>query len=70
VKRLEELEAQKRALIERYMQLQDVADNTNEQIYKITCEIARLNLQIQTEKKKPSPNGKPVTPESPKPTQA
>jgi hypothetical protein len=55
--KVKELEAQKLALIERYMKMQDEADDLNERIYNICCEIEALNIGItkakeEEEKKK------------------
>jgi predicted nuclease with TOPRIM domain len=44
--RIKELEAQKLALIEKYMKMQDEADEMNERIYHVCCEIEALNLNI------------------------
>ena len=49
-KRLEkvtEFEEQKAVLIERYMELQDILDEYNEQIYTISCRIELLNLAVR-----------------------
>ena len=70
--KLKELEAQKLVLIEKYMKMQDEADDLNERIYRICCEIETMNLSIskakeEEEKRKamaaksalhPPPNGK------------
>lgn len=45
-RKVKELEAQKLALIEKYMKMQDEADDLNERIYRICCEIEALNLTI------------------------
>ena len=45
--KVRELEAQKLALIERYMKMQDKADEMNERIYHLCCEIKTLNLSIE-----------------------
>ena len=45
--KVRELEAQKLALIERYMKMQDEADEMNERIYHLCCEIETLNLSIE-----------------------
>jgi len=54
--KVRELEAQKLALIEKYMKMQDEADEMNERIYHLCCEIETLNisigLAIEEEKKK------------------
>jgi hypothetical protein len=71
--KVKELEALKLALIEKYMKMQDEADEINERIYHICIDIEALNLKItqakeDEEKKKamaakaarnPPPNGKP-----------
>jgi hypothetical protein len=44
--KVKELEAQKLALIERYMKLQDEVDEMNERVYHVCCEIEALNLSI------------------------
>lgn len=44
--KVKELEAQKLVLIGKYMKLQDEADEMNERIYHIVCEIEALNLSI------------------------
>lgn len=55
-KKVKELEAQKLALIERYLKMQDEADEMNERIYHLCCDIEALNisigLAIEEEKKK------------------
>jgi hypothetical protein len=48
--KIKELEARKLALIERYMKMQDEADELNERIYNICCEIEALNLSISKAK--------------------
>jgi predicted nucleic acid-binding Zn-ribbon protein len=40
------LEARKAELIQRFLELQELADRTNDKIYAITVEIERLNAQI------------------------
>jgi TolA-binding protein len=55
--KVKELEARKLALIEKYMKMQDAADQMNERIYQVCCEIEALNLTItkakeEEEKKK------------------
>jgi len=80
--KLKELEAQKLVLIEKYMKMQDEADDLNERIYHICIDIESLNLKItkakeEEEKRKamaaksalhPPPNGKSHA-HSPKPDQ-
>jgi hypothetical protein len=44
--KVKELEARKLALIEKYMKMQDEADEMNERIYHVCCEIEALNLNI------------------------
>jgi hypothetical protein len=44
--KVKELEAQKLALIEKYMKMQDDADELNERIYHICIDIEALNLKI------------------------
>jgi hypothetical protein len=44
--KIKELEAQKLVLIEKYMKMQDEADEMNERIYHVCCEIEALNLNI------------------------
>ena len=56
-KKVKELEAQKLVLIEKYMKMQDDADELNERIYHICIDIEALNLKItkaqeELEKKK------------------
>ena len=48
--RLKELEAQKLVLIEKYMKMQDEADDLNERIYHVCCEIEAMNLSISKAK--------------------
>jgi len=48
--KVKELEAQKLVLIGRYMKLQDEADEMNERIYHLVCEIEALNLSINVAK--------------------
>jgi len=43
---LESLEKQKGALIARVLELQELADSTNEKIYQLTIQIEQLNLKI------------------------
>ncbi|HKS16777.1 MAG TPA: hypothetical protein VJU16_05655 [Planctomycetota bacterium] len=80
--KVKELEARKLALIEKYMKMQDDADDLNERIYLVCCEIEALNLSItkakeEEEKRKaaaaksalhPPANGKVHSP-APKPNQ-
>ena len=82
--KIKELEARKLALIETYMKMQDEADDLNERIYNICCEIEALNLNISKakeheEKRKaaaaksalhPPANGKTHPAPSPAPDQA
>ncbi len=42
-----ELEHEKEALIRRYMQMQDQADDLNGQIYQVCCSIEVLNRRIE-----------------------
>ena len=44
--KFKELEARKLALIEKYMKMQDEADDLNERIYQTCCEVEALNLTI------------------------
>ncbi len=44
---LESLEKEKAALIARFLELQELAEKTNDQIYKLTVEIERLNARIE-----------------------
>ena len=44
--KVKELEAKKLALIEKYMKMQDEADDLNERIYHICIDIEALNLKI------------------------
>jgi hypothetical protein len=48
--KVKELEAKKLALIEKYMKMQDEADELNEQIYRICCEVEAMNLAIEKAK--------------------
>ena len=41
------LEKQKAALIERYLEVQQRVDDLNEQVYRLTVEIAQLNARIE-----------------------
>jgi hypothetical protein len=43
---LETLEKEKAALIARFLELEDLVEKTNDQIYKLTVEIERLNAKI------------------------
>lgn len=74
--KVKKLEAQKLVLIEKYMKMQDDADDLNERIYRICCEIEAMNLSItkakeEEEKRRamaaksalhPPPNGKTHAP--------
>jgi hypothetical protein len=42
-----ELEHEKEALIHRYMEMQDQADDLNGQIYQVCCSIEVLNRRIE-----------------------
>jgi hypothetical protein len=44
---ISEYEEKKIALIEQYMELQDIVDEYNEKIYKITCEIEQINFVLK-----------------------
>lgn len=44
---LDNLEKEKAALIARFLELQELAEKTNDQIYKLTLEIERLNARIE-----------------------
>ena len=48
--KVKELESRKLALIEKYMKMQDEADEMNEKIYLVCCEIEALNLSISKAK--------------------
>ncbi len=68
---LNDLKREKERLISRYMQLQDVIDQYNNEIYKLCCQIEALNILIEgEEKKKAGKNGNghtaPVQPEKPR----
>jgi hypothetical protein len=57
---LNELQKEKERLITRYLQLQDVIDQYNNEVYKLCCQIEALNILIDGElkkAKKPSANG-------------
>lgn len=43
---VESLEREKADLIRRYLEIQDILDDYNEQMYKVCCEIETLNLRI------------------------
>lgn len=43
---VETLEREKLALIQRYLEIQDILDDYNEKMYKVCCEIEVLNLRI------------------------
>ena len=45
---LENLEKEKAALIARFLELQELAEKTNDQIYQLTLEIERLNAKIKS----------------------
>lgn len=49
---LQDLQREKERLITRYMQLQDVIDQYNNEVYKLCCQIEALNILIQSEEKK------------------
>jgi uncharacterized coiled-coil DUF342 family protein len=49
-KELSELEKEKEALINQYLELQDKIDTYNEAIYQLTCKIESINKQIQLTK--------------------
>jgi chromosome segregation ATPase len=44
---LEALEKKKAALIARFLELQELADRTNDRIYSLTVEIEQLNARIK-----------------------
>lgn len=54
---IQDLQREKERLITRYMQLQDVIDQYNNEIYKLCCQIEALNILIQGEEKKHKKNG-------------
>lgn len=43
---VETLEKEKAALIARFLELQELAEKTNDQIYQLTLEIEKLNAKI------------------------
>ena len=45
---LETLEKEKAALIARFLELQELAEKTNDQIFQLTIEIERLNAKIKS----------------------
>ncbi|WP_372370188.1 hypothetical protein [Candidatus Uabimicrobium sp. HlEnr_7] len=45
--KVDEFEEQKAVLIERYIELQDILDDYNEQIYTISCKIEQLNVVVR-----------------------
>ena len=49
---IKQLEAQKKLMLEKYLQFQDIVDGYSDKIYTICCEIEKLNLLIKKEKKK------------------
>lgn len=49
---IDDLNKEKKRLIERYMKLQDVVDEYNEEIYKVCCQIEVLNQMIKAEEEK------------------
>lgn len=49
---IDDLNKEKKRLIERYMKLQDVVDEYNEEIYKVCCQIEVLNQMIKVEEEK------------------
>lgn len=59
-----QLQQRKTRLITRYMRLQDAADKYNERIYVVCCEIERVNLEIEVERRRAEkaagPNGAAV----------
>lgn len=40
------LESRKEGLIRRYLEIQDILDRYNDEVYQVTCEIEALNLAI------------------------
>ena len=48
--KVRELEAAKARMIERYLKMQDEADEINGRIYQVCCEIEAMNLQIERTK--------------------
>lgn len=44
---IDDLEKKKAALIERYLEVQQRVDDLNEQVYRLTVEIAQLNARIE-----------------------
>ena len=47
LEKISEFEEQKAILIERYIELQDILDDYNEQIYTISCKIEQLNMVVR-----------------------
>lgn len=63
--KLEDLERAKAALITRYLEIQEILDGYNEQMYKVCCEIETLNLRIAQCRSGPRPAAA-ATPPPPK----
>lgn len=49
---IDDLKREKERLISRYLRLQDVIDQYNNEVYKLCCQIEALNILIQGETKK------------------
>ncbi len=43
---IDHLEREKATLIQRYLEIQDIVDDYNEQMYRVCCEIEILNRKI------------------------
>jgi hypothetical protein len=54
---IQDLKREKERLIGRYIELQDVIDQYNNEIYKVCCEIEAINLLIDGENKKAARKG-------------
>lgn len=64
--KVKELEREKERLIHRYLGLQDQADELNEQIYRVCCDVEILNRRIELAREeerkkaaKPAPQAAP-----------
>lgn len=62
---LEALEQEKGRLIQRYLELQDQADELNGRIYRLCCDIEVVNLRIRATRERLHPAGVPPPPADP-----
>ena len=53
---LQGLESRKAGLIRRYLEIQDILDRYNDEVYQVTCEIEALNISIAKAKAEAAPS--------------